>query len=178
MKKHFSFIILILLISCQKTDWKDDLKNDLSDYTKSEKIKKSYSIKHESGNDIHLKLYKTSSNGFAKLTAEYKRKELGDWNKTFFLKNDKVIYSKDYGIAPIHRLEDDNRTEPKYFLIEKISFFKNDSIGFQKIKELELSDLNNIESKTTELNNMDFIISELNNKNYKLCELDYKLLTE
>ena len=150
----------------------------MQNYENSEKSDKKYSIKHNSGNDILIELFKTHSNGLTKLTAEHERPELGNWEKLFFLKNGKVLYSRNFGIAPVQNLKNDTIKRPKYFLVERKVWFENDSIGKEEIKELEMSDLKSVESKKAELLEMEFITSDLNINDYKLFESDFKALTE
>ena len=178
MRKLYSILIILILISCQKKDWKTNLLNEISEYETSEKIDKKHSIKHETGNDILIEQFKTHSNGLTKLTAEYKRSELGNWKKLFFLRNGKVLYSRNFGIAPVQNLENNTINSPKYFLVERKVWFENDSIGKEEIKELEMFDLKNIDSKKAELQKMEFITSDLNINDYKLFESDFKALTE
>jgi hypothetical protein len=178
MRKSYLILIILVLISCQKKDWKTNLLNDIAEYKTSEKIDKKYSIKHNSGNDVLIELFKTHSNGLTKLTAEYIRPELGNWEKLFYLKNGKVLYSRNFGIAPVQNLENDRINQPKYFLVERKTWFENDSIGKEEIKELEISELKNIESTKAELLKMEFITSDLNNTDYKLIQSDFKALSE
>ena len=178
MRKPYLILIILVLISCQEKDWKTNLLNEIAEYETSEKIDKEYSIKHNSGNNILIELFKTHSNGLTKLTAEYERPELGNWEKLFYLKNGKVLYSRNFGIAPVRNLENDTINRPKYFLVERKVWFENDSIGKEEIKELEMSDLKSIESKKAELLKMEFITSDLNISDYKLFESDFKALTE
>lgn len=166
------------MISCQEKDWKTKLQDEIAEFKTSEKIDKEYIIKHNSGNDVLIRLFKTHSNGLTKLTAEYERPELGNWEKLFYLKNEKVLYSRDFGIAPVHNIGNDTINRPKYFLVEKEVWFENDSVGNEEIKELEISELKSIEAKNAELLKMEFIISDLNNSDYKLIESDFKALSE
>ncbi|WP_339684570.1 hypothetical protein [uncultured Nonlabens sp.] len=178
MRKPYSILIILILISCQEKDWKTNLLNEIAEFETSEKIDKKYSIKHNTGNDILIEQFKTHSNGLTKLTAEYTRPELGSWEKLFFLKNSKLLYSRNFGIAPVQNLENDTINRPKYFLIERRVWFENDSIGKEEIKELEMFDLKNIESKKAELLKMEFITFDLNISDYKLFVSDFKALTE
>ena len=178
MKKPFLLLIIIILISCQEKDWKTKLQEEITGYKTSEKIDKEYIIKHNSGNDILVRLFKPHSNGLTKLSAQYERPELGNWEKLFYVKNGKVLYSRNFGIAPVRNIGNDTINRPKYLLIEKNYWFKNDSIGKEEIKELEMSELESIEVKKAELLKMEFILSDLNNKDYKLIESDFKALSE
>ena len=161
------------MISCQDKDWKTNLLDDIAEYETSEKIDKKYKIKHNSGNDILIELFKAHSNGLTKLTAEYERPEIGNWKKSFYVRNGKVNYSRNYGIAPVTNIDNDTINLPKYFLVEKKVWFENDSTGEEEIKELLIYDLKNIESKQAELLNMEFITSQLNNNDYKLIQSDF-----
>lgn len=178
MKTQLLVLILSVMISCQKKDWKTNLLREISKFEKTEKIEKQYSLKHNSGNEILIKLFKTHSNGLTKFTAEYKRPNIGSWNKLFYIKNEKILFSRNFGISTVSKLENDSLYRPKYFLMERIVWFENDSIGKEEIKELELNELTDIESKKAELLNMEFIISDLNINDYKLFENDYKALSE
>ena len=178
MRKPLLTLIILVFISCQKKNWKTNLLNEIAEYEASEKIDKEYSIKHNSGNDIQIELFKTHSNGLTKLTAEYKRPKTGNWEKIFYLKNGKILYSRNFGIAPVQNLENDTANQPKYIVVERKVWFEKDSIGKEEIKELELSELKNIETKKEELLKMEFITSDLNINDYKLFKSDFNTLTE
>jgi hypothetical protein len=178
MRKPFLILMILVFISCQDKDWKTNFLNDIAEYETSEKIDKKYTIKHNSGNDILIELFKADSNGLTKLTAEYERPEIGNWKKSFYVRNGKVHYSRNYGIAPVQNIGKDSIDHPKYFLVEKEVWFENDSTGKEKIKELLIYDLKNIESKQAELLNMEFITSQLNSSDYKLVLSDFNWLSK
>ena len=94
------------------------------------------------------------------------------------MKNGKILYSRNFGIAPVQNLENDTANQPKYIVVERKVWFEKDSIGKEEIKELELYELKNIETKKEELLKMEFITSDLNINDYKLFKSDFNTLTE
>lgn len=178
MRRLFLILMILVLISCQNKDWKTNLLDDISEFETSKKIDKKFSIKHNSGNDIRIVLYKTHSNGLTKLTAKYERPEIGNWEKLFYARNGKVLHSRNFGIAPIQNLNNDTISQPDYILVEKIAWFKNDSIGIEEIKEIKISNLKNIESKKTELLKVELITSNLNKRDFKLIQSDFEALNK
>jgi hypothetical protein len=169
INKLVPIIILGLFISCQ-TDWIKDYEKIIEKSHKDFKVTKQADTLENS--IIRTTIYSYESNGVSKLEVNFNKYNLFN-NKTEYYKNDSLIFvEKVIATSPIISKREKEELEPVGEISERISYFKNENFGIEKIRRIkfyrdDVEKRNELKEIYEELKKLDFEIKEIGEKEYQ-----------
>lgn len=153
-KKHLFLIFIAILTSCGDDSWMDEIQKQVNVYNKTAKAEEEYLIEANLASNILLKKY-AERYGLQKIVTVHVSPEIMEFERHFFIKDQRVIYTHYIGIA--RRI---SRSKEQDFLIFNEQSFWKDTENGRVLKQQAISDDFKNKDEVMELLDKTDILSE------------------
>ncbi len=154
-------IFLVVLTSCGNDSWMDEIQNQVNVYNNTAKAEEEYLIEANLASNILLKKY-AERYGLQKIVTVHVSPEIMEFERHFFIKDQRIIYTHYVGIA--RRI---SRSKEQDFLIFNEQSFWQDTENGHVLKQQVISDgFKNKDEVMQLLDKADIISEDVSSKKY------------